>query len=88
MTVNFVATLLGFFQDEINSKLKAILNVIEMLSSIIKDGKKVSDLEIELEMKESQAKKDATQSTGTGESSSSEMRSDKDKNGLEADNQR
>lgn len=78
-----------FFQDEINSKLKAILNVIEMLSSIIKDGKKVSDLEMELELKESRPKKDATQSTtATGESSSSEARSDKDKNGLEADNQR
>lgn len=58
-----------------------------MLSSIIKDGKKVSDLEIELEFKESHGKKDATQPTATGESSS-EARSDKDKNGLEADNQR
>jgi len=35
-------------QEEINSKLKAILNVIEMLSTIIKDGKKFGDLEMEL----------------------------------------
>ncbi|KAH1026575.1 zinc finger matrin-type protein CG9776 isoform X1 [Dendroctonus ponderosae] len=39
-------------QDEINGKLKAILNVIEMLSSIIKDGKKIGDLEAQLGEKE------------------------------------
>lgn len=35
--------------------MKAILNVIEMLSSIIKDGKRISDLETELEEQEKQA---------------------------------
>lgn len=35
-------------QDEIQGKLKAIHNVIEMLSSIIKDNKSISDLEAEL----------------------------------------
>lgn len=33
------------FQDEIQGKMKAIQNVIDMLSSIIKDGKSISDLE-------------------------------------------
>ncbi|XP_049825369.1 zinc finger matrin-type protein CG9776 isoform X3 [Aethina tumida] len=36
-------------QDEIHSKLKAIVNVIEMLSSIIKDGKTMQDLEAQLQ---------------------------------------
>ncbi|XP_063910617.1 zinc finger matrin-type protein CG9776 isoform X2 [Zophobas morio] len=36
-------------QDEIQSKMKAIHNVIEMLSSIIKDGCKISDLEAQLD---------------------------------------
>lgn len=36
------------FQDEIQSKLKAIYNVVEMLSNIIRDGKSVSDLEDQL----------------------------------------
>ncbi|CAG9858839.1 unnamed protein product [Phyllotreta striolata] len=35
-------------QEEIQGKLKAIHNVIEMLSSIIKDNKSISDLESEL----------------------------------------
>ncbi|KAF7278171.1 hypothetical protein GWI33_008784 [Rhynchophorus ferrugineus] len=39
-------------QDEINGKLKAILNVVEMLSSIIRDGKKIGDLEDELDKEE------------------------------------
>lgn len=34
-----------YFQDEIQGKMKAIQNVIEMLSGIIKDGKSVTDLE-------------------------------------------
>ncbi|EFA02973.2 zinc finger matrin-type protein CG9776 isoform X2 [Tribolium castaneum] len=36
-------------QDEIQTKMKAIHNVIEMLSSIIKDGSKISDLEAQLD---------------------------------------
>ncbi|CAH1982973.1 unnamed protein product [Acanthoscelides obtectus] len=35
-------------QSEIQGKMKAIQNVIEMLSSIIKDGKSVADLEASL----------------------------------------
>ncbi|KAJ8950667.1 hypothetical protein NQ314_007797 [Rhamnusium bicolor] len=35
-------------QEEIQGKMKAIHNVIEMLSSIIKDGRTVSDLESSL----------------------------------------
>ncbi|CAH0561327.1 unnamed protein product [Brassicogethes aeneus] len=35
-------------QDEIQGKLKAIVNVIEMLSSIIKDGKNIAELESQL----------------------------------------
>lgn len=33
------------FQEEIQGKMKAIQNVIDMLSGIIKDGKSISDLE-------------------------------------------
>ncbi|XP_030766960.1 zinc finger matrin-type protein CG9776 isoform X2 [Sitophilus oryzae] len=42
-------------QEEINGKLKAILNVVEMLSTIIRDGKKIGDLEAELEQEERNA---------------------------------
>jgi hypothetical protein len=48
-TKNTSADASFYFQDEIQSKMKAIHNVIEMLSSIIKDGCKISDLEAQLD---------------------------------------
>ncbi|KAL1505242.1 hypothetical protein ABEB36_004849 [Hypothenemus hampei] len=48
-------------QDEITGKLKAILNVVEMLSSIIKDGKKIYDLEAELEKQIQRTKEESLQ---------------------------
>ncbi|XP_060531373.1 zinc finger matrin-type protein CG9776 isoform X2 [Cylas formicarius] len=40
-------------QEQIQGKMKAILNVIEMLSSIIKDGQSVENLEAQLNCKDS-----------------------------------
>lgn len=37
------------FQNEIQVKLKAITNVVEMLSSIIKDGRSIAELEEQLQ---------------------------------------
>ncbi|XP_066154409.1 zinc finger matrin-type protein CG9776-like isoform X1 [Euwallacea fornicatus] len=78
-------------QDEINSKLKAILNVIEMLSSIIKDGKKAMDLEAELEQQDSKPEAGShTPKTEPRERSSSPnySRSGKDKTERDSDSER
>lgn len=53
--VHILVSYNGFcFQEEIQGKMKAIQNVIEMLSSIIKDGKSISDLEAMLASNDSE----------------------------------
>lgn len=49
-------------QEEIQGKMKAIQNVIDMLSSIIKDGKSISDLEAMLTTNVSEKLKSPTAS--------------------------